>query len=217
MTITQKLINNSQAYWDNYIQHEFIQELAKGTLKLENFQHYLKQDYIYLFHYSRVFSLAMYKSENFDQMNFSRQALNAILDEIQLHISYCKEFGIDEKSIYEQKESPACIAYTRYVLDCGMNGDLAQLYAGVIPCFLGYAKVADYITENNLSVKNNPYQSWIDMYASKEYQEAAKQATEFFEELCKDLSKKQMEKIQDIFTTATRMEIAFWQMGLDLS
>jgi len=217
MTITQKLINNSQVYWDNYIQHEFIQELAKGTLKLENFQHYLKQDYIYLFHYSRVFSLAMYKSENFDQMNFSRQALNAILDEIQLHISYCKEFGIDEKSIYEQKESPACIAYTRYVLDCGMNGDLAQLYAGVIPCFLGYAKVADYITENNLSVKNNPYQSWIDMYASKEYQEAAKQATEFFEELCKDLSKKQMEKIQDIFTTATRMEIAFWQMGLDLS
>jgi len=217
MTITQKLINNSQAYWDEYIQHKFIQDLAKGTLKLENFQHYLKQDYIYLFHYSRVFSLAMYKSENFDQMNFSRQALNAILDEIQLHISYCKEFGIDEKSIYEQKESPACIAYTRYVLDCGMNGDLAQLYAGVIPCFLGYAKVADYITENNLSVKNNPYQSWIDMYASKEYQEAAKQATEFFEELCKDLSKKQMEKIQDIFTTATRMEIAFWQMGLDLS
>ena len=26
-----------------------------------------------------------------------------------------------------------------------------------------------------------------------------------------------MEKIQDIFTTATRMEISFWQMGLDLS
>ncbi|MGB3751331.1 MAG: thiaminase II, partial [Arcobacteraceae bacterium] len=215
MTITQKLINSSQPYWDDYIQHEFIQKLAKGTLKLENFQHYLLQDYIYLFHYCRAFSLAMYKSENFEQMNFSKQALNAILDEIQLHISYCKEFGIDEKSIYEQKESPACIAYTRYVLDCGMNGDLAQLYAGVIPCFLGYAKVADFITENNLSVENNPYQSWIDMYASKEYQEAAQQAAQFFDDLCEDLSEKQMEKIENIFTTATRMEISFWQMGLD--
>jgi len=217
MTITQKLIDNSQPYWDNYIQHQFIQELADGTLKLENFQHYLMQDYIYLFHYCRAFSLAMYKSENFEQMNFSKQNLNAILDEIQLHISYCKEFGIDEKSIYEQKESPACVAYTRYLLDCGMNGDLAQLYAGVIPCFLGYAKVADYINENNLSTPNNPYQSWIDMYSSKEYQEAAYQATEFFDDLCKDFSNKQMEKIQDIFTTATRMEISFWQMGLDLS
>ena len=217
MNITQKLIKNSNPYWDNYIQHEFIQKLAKGTLKLENFQHYLIQDYIYLFHYSRAFALAMYKSENFEQMNLSRQNLNAILDEIQLHISYCKEFGIDEKSIYNQKESPACIAYTRYLLDCGMNGDLAQLYAGVIPCFVGYAQVANYINENNLSVKNNPYQSWIDMYASKEYQEAADAATEFFEELCKDLSEKQMQKIQDIFTTATRMEISFWQMGLDLS
>ena len=217
MTITQELIKNSQPHWDEYIQHEFIQKLAAGTLELENFQHYLMQDYIYLFHYCRAFALAMYKSENFEQMNFSKQALNAILDEIQLHINYCKEFGIDEKTIYEQQESPACVAYTRYVLDCGMNGDLAQLYAGLIPCFLGYAKVADYINENNLSVANNPYQSWIDMYSSKEYQEGAKQATKFFEELCKDSSKKQMEKIQNIFTTATRMEISFWQMGLDLS
>ena len=217
MTITQELIKNSQPHWDEYIKHEFIQKLAAGTLELENFQHYLMQDYIYLFHYCRAFALAMYKSENFEQMNFSKQALNAILDEIQLHINYCKEFGIDEKSIYEQQESPACVAYTRYVLDCGMNGDLAQLYAGLIPCFLGYAKVADYINENNLSVENNKYQSWIDMYSSKEYQEGAKQATKFFEELCKDSSKKQMQKIQEIFTTATRMEISFWQMGLDLS
>ena len=217
MTITQELIKNSQPHWDEYIKHEFIQKLAAGTLELENFQHYLMQDYIYLFHYCRAFALAMYKSENFEQMNFSKQALNAILDEIQLHINYCKEFGIDEKSIYEQQESPACVAYTRYVLDCGMNGDLAQLYAGLIPCFLGYAKVADYINENNLSVENNKYQSWIDMYSSKEYQEGAKQATKFFEELCKDSSKKQMQKIQNIFTTATRMEISFWQMGLDLS
>ena len=185
MTITQELIKNSQPHWDEYIQHEFIQKLAAGTLELENFQHYLMQDYIYLFHYCRAFALAMYKSENFEQMNFSKQALNAILDEIQLHINYCKEFGIDEKLIYEQQESPACVAYTRYVLDCGMNGDLAQLYAGLIPCFLGYAKVADYINENNLSVANNQYQSWIDMYSSKEYQEGAKQATEFFEDYAK--------------------------------
>ena len=202
MTITQDLIKNSKPHWDNYIKHEFVQKLANGTLELKNFQHYLMQDYIYLFHYSRAFALAMYKSDNFEQMEFSRQALNSI---------------IDEKSIHEQKESPACVAYTRYVLDCGLSGDLTQLYAAVIPCFLGYAKVADYITLNNLSVANNPYQSWIDMYSSKEYQEAANDATEFFEGLCKDLSKKQMGKIQDIFTTATRMEISFWQMGLDLS
>ena len=31
MTITQDLIKNSQPYWDEYIKHEFIQKLAKGT------------------------------------------------------------------------------------------------------------------------------------------------------------------------------------------
>ncbi len=116
MTFTNKLIKNSQSYWKEYTQHKFIKKLAKGTLPLENFQHYLKQDYIYLFHYTRAFALAVYKSENFEQMNASREALNAIYDEIELHIQYCKKFGIDEKSIYEEKESPACISYTRYVL-----------------------------------------------------------------------------------------------------
>jgi len=217
MNITQNLIKNSQPYWDDYIKHEFVQKLANGTLTLKNFQHYLMQDYIYLFHYSRAFALAMYKSKNFEQMNFSRQSLNAILDEIQVHINYCKEFGIEEKSIFEQKESPACVAYTRYVLDCGLSGELVHLYAGLIPCFVGYAQTAHYITQNNLSVKNNPYQSWIDMYSSKEYQESSKKATKFFEELCRDLSTKQLKEIQDIFTTATRMEISFWKMGLDLS
>ena len=43
MTITQELIKNSQPHWDEYIQHEFIQKLAAGTLVLENFQHYLMQ------------------------------------------------------------------------------------------------------------------------------------------------------------------------------
>ncbi|KAB7892349.1 thiaminase II, partial [Poseidonibacter ostreae] len=43
MTITQNLIKNSKPYWDDYIKHEFVQQLANGTLKLENFQHYLKQ------------------------------------------------------------------------------------------------------------------------------------------------------------------------------
>ena len=39
----------------------------------------------------------------------------------------------------------------------------------------------------------------------------------FLKDYAKTYQKKQMEKIQDIFTTATRMEISFWQMGLDLS
>ena len=44
-----QLIQQAQPYWKQYVEHEFVQQLAKGTLPKACFQHYLKQDYIYPF------------------------------------------------------------------------------------------------------------------------------------------------------------------------
>ena len=58
-----QLIQQAQPYWKQYVEHEFVQQLAKGTLPKACFQHYLKQDYIYLFHYSRAFALGVFKAK----------------------------------------------------------------------------------------------------------------------------------------------------------
>ena len=58
-----QLIQQAQPYWKQYVEHEFVQQLAKGTLPKACFQHYLKQDYIYLFHYSRAFTLGGSRQE----------------------------------------------------------------------------------------------------------------------------------------------------------
>ena len=63
-----QLIQQAQPYWKQYVEHEFVQQLAKGTLPKACFQHYLKQDYIYLFHYSRAFALGVFKARNFAEM-----------------------------------------------------------------------------------------------------------------------------------------------------
>ncbi|TCP96223.1 thiaminase/transcriptional activator TenA [Cricetibacter osteomyelitidis] len=215
MSFTQQLIAGSGSHWKAYVQHEFVQKLADGSLPKAGFQHYLKQDYLYLFQYSRIFALAIFKAENFAQMETAQKMLNAVLSEIQLHIDYCRSWGIDEKTLFATQESAACIAYTRYVLDCGMNGSLAELYAAVAPCALGYAEIGRWIADNRLSPPNNPYQSWIDMYASAEFQQSAVEMDSILDELCRDLTEKQLAKVQQIFTTTTRMEVGFWQMGLD--
>ena len=98
-----------------------------------------------------------------------------------------------------------------------MTGGLPELYAAVTPCALGYAQVARYITENYPKLSSNPYQAWIDTYSSPEYQQAAQETVDFLTALCESLNDAQFAHIQQIFTTATRMEIGFWQMGLDLS
>ena len=98
-----------------------------------------------------------------------------------------------------------------------MTGGLPELYAAVTPCALGYAHVARYIIENYPKQPSNPYQGWIDTYSAPEYQQAAQETVDFLTALCKPLNDSQLVNIQQIFTTATRMEIGFWQMGLDLA
>ncbi|OOF40815.1 MULTISPECIES: thiaminase II [Rodentibacter] len=214
--ITQ-FIENAQPYWQRYVEHQFVQQLAQGTLPKACFQHYLKQDYLYLFHYSRAFALGIFKAKNFKEMAVPRQTLDILSQEIQLHLDYCKQWGISEQEIADTPESPACIAYTRYLLDVGMTGGLAELYAAITPCAVGYVQAADYITTHYPRLPNNPYQDWIDTYSSADFQQAATETADFLTALCQSLNTNQLAHIQNIFTTATRMEVNFWQMGLDLS
>ena len=212
-----QLMKNAQPYWQQYVEHDFVKQLANGSLPAECFRHYLKQDYLYLFHYSRAFALAIFKAKNFSQMEIPRKSLESICQEIQLHLAYCRQWGISEAEIFTIQESAACVAYTRYLLDCGATGGLAEIYAAITPCAVGYAQIARYITENYPSLANNPYQTWIDTYASEAFQQEAEETSDFLTALCADFTPTQQNHIQHIFTTATRMEIAFWQMGLDLA
>ena len=122
----EQLIQQAQPYWKQYVEHEFVQQLAKGTLPKACFQHYLKQDYIYLFHYSRAFALGVFKAKNFTDMEMPRKTLDILCQEIQLHLDYCRQWEISEQEIFQTPESAACISYTRYLLDCGMTGRLTR-------------------------------------------------------------------------------------------
>jgi thiaminase/transcriptional activator TenA len=217
----QQLIAGCQQEWNHYVQHPFVQQLGQGTLAKESFQHYLQQDYLYLIHYARAFALAVFKSENPQQMRASMPSLTALVqEEIALHIDYCQSWGLDEQAILDIPESVATVAYTRYLIDAGVQGDLTDLYAALVPCALGYAHVGQWLMlDNNSQLANNPYANWINTYAGEGFQGSAASTTEFFDILIKDIDiySPRGQRIQQHFTTATRMEIAFWQQGLDLS
>ena len=213
----QQFITDPNTPWQAYIHHPFVEQLAEGTLAKGAFQHYLKQDYLYLLQYARTLGLAAYKAQSFQEIEQAQKDLAITLQEVKLHIQYCKEWGIDESSLLQTKESMACIAYTRFVLDCGINGRLADLYAAVAPCSIGYAHIGTRIKAQQLSQgittenSQNPYQAWIDTYASQDFQQAAEVMEVTLNNLCSELTEKQLNKVQKIFTTATELECHFWE------
>lgn len=205
--------------WHAYIQHDFVRGLADGSLPKACFQHYLKQDYLFLIHFARAYGLAVYKSTSLEDMRHAQASLSAILDtELDLHISYCRDWGIDPATLRDLPESRATMAYTRYVLERGLAGDLVDLHVALSPCVIGYAEVAEWIlAQPETKLDGNPYRSWIVMYSSEEYREVAASARTYLDTLGEGLSPQALARHQKSFGEATRLEADFWQMGLDLA
>lgn len=216
MTFFQRLKEAARGEWAAYTQHDFVRGLGDGSLAKESFQHYLKQDYLFLLQFTRAWGLAVYKSRSFQEMRYAQAGVNAMLDtEIQMHVEYCKSWGISEDELLQEPEASACVAYTRYVLDCGFSGSLLELHVALMPCLVGYAESVDWLLkQEGTQLENNPYRPWIEMYASPEYREVVELAKHQLEELARDTSPAQQERLIEIFRTATRMEVAFWEMGL---
>src|SRR3546814_149016 len=164
--------------WEAYIRHDFVRRLGAGSLPEAAFRRYLGQDYLFLIHFARAYALAAYKSDTLEDMRAAAAGMAAILDtEIGLHVGYCRGWGLGEAEMAALPESPACIAYTRFVLERGMAGDLLDLHVALAPCVAGSAEIGRRLAADPAARRpGNPYAAWIEMYAGADYQEVAAQA-----------------------------------------
>ncbi|MGI9280101.1 MAG: thiaminase II [Endozoicomonas sp.] len=203
--------------WYSYCHHEFVQGIADGSLPLESFKHYLQQDYLFLIHFSRAYALAVYKADNLEDMRVASGSVAGILSEMNLHLEYCAEWGMTEQDVVSQPEARANMAYTRYVLERGMAGDILDLQTALSPCSVGYAEIGlRLISDPATQKEGNPYWKWIQTYGGDEFVQGAIKQVEAIEKLAASrFSEGRMESLCRTFREATRLEIGFWDMGLN--
>ena len=157
-----------------------------------------------------------YKSPKLADMREGAAGLSAILDvEMNLHVKLCAGWGLSPADL--EKASPAAemLAYTRYVLDTGMRGDLLALKVALAPCVIGYAEIATRLASRpDAHAATNPYRVWIAEYAGAPYQEVAAKARAHLEGLADlYLTPAREAELIAIFKEATRLEADFWEMG----
>lgn len=207
-----------QADWRAYIEHDFVRALGDGTLEAGAFRHYLQQDYLFLIHFARAYALAAYKSRTLADLRQAHDGLKAILDvELDLHVGYCRDWGIAEEQLAALPEARATLAYTRYVLDAGSRGDLLDLHVALAPCVVGYGEIAGWLNAQAFTVRGeaNPYDAWIAMYEGDDFQGAMRAELEWLDARLADITPARFQELSEVFRDATRLEIDFWQMGLD--
>ncbi|MEZ5826164.1 MAG: thiaminase II [Geminicoccaceae bacterium] len=221
-SLAGRLIARSGAHWDAYTRHRFVNGLASGELPTACFRHYLVQDYLFLVHFSRAWALAAFKAERIDDIRACAATVNALInEEIRLHVDYCRSFGIDEAAMAATDEEPANMAYTRFVMERGLAGDLLDLLVALAPCVIGYGEIGRRLADEPASpIDGNPYRAWIEMYAGKDYAEVVSacvaQLDRVAMERCGriDDGHPRMDSLQAIFDAATRLEAGFWDMGM---
>jgi thiaminase (transcriptional activator TenA) len=216
MSLFERLKTTASAEWRAYTEHPFTNALADGSLAEAAFRHYLVQDYLFLIEFARAYALAIYKSPKLADMREAAAGLSALLDvEMNLHVKLCGGWGLSASDLEQAPPAVEMLAYTRYVLDAGMRGDLLALKVALAPCVIGYAEIATRLAARpDAPAASNPYRDWIAEYAGAPYQEVAAKARAQLDDLAvRYVTPAREAELIAIFKEATRLEADFWEMG----
>ena len=226
MTLFETLKDRCRPEWEAYTRHEFVQRLGDGTLPLPVFQDYLVQDYHFLVQFARANALAMVKSRTLADLQAAHAATGAILAETDLHIRLTERWGVPRAELDAAPEKQATVAYTRYVLDCGMVGDLLDLHVALAPCTIGYAEIGAELAPVLEGNSDHPYREWIEEYSGEPFTAAARNSIAQLDSLAGGgvdgdavagggLTERRLDELTEVFRTASRLEADFWQQALD--
>lgn len=199
--------------WEAQHAHPFVRGIGDGTLDVERFGHWLRQDYLYLIDYARLFAAGVLRAPDLPAMTTMAQLVHEILHtEMDLHRSYVAEFGITAEDLERETKAPTCQGYTDFLLRTATTGDFAELLAALLPCMWGYAEVGQRLAERGMP-EDERYARWIGMYASEEFAALAGWCRELVDRVAEGLPDDALARMEAAFVTSSRYELAFWEMA----
>ncbi len=210
MKLTEILRDEAKALWEKIIKHPFVIELYEGTLPLEKFRFYLKQDYNYLIGVTKAFSLLASKSD----YEVSKMALElAYADatvEMENYIKLIKKLGMDIDDVVNEEPAPTNLAYVNFLLSTCCLGTPLDCLVSLLPCFWSYQVIAEYHRDKLLRNSIDIYVNWAKVYLSDDYIKIVDELREAVDRLWKG---EDYERYKRIFIRASKYEYMFWDMA----
>ena len=199
------------------LNHPFVTGIGDGTLDVEKFKFYVRQDYVYLIEYSRVLALASARAPDLDTIGRFAHLLHETLHtEMELHRRYCGQFGITRRELEETNAAPTTLAYTNFLLNVAYMGSFPELAASFLPCQWGYWEVGEHLASKGEPKDAPLYSQWIRMYVSQEYKSLAEWARSLASRLAEDASPTEVSKMEKAYLTSLKYEYLFWEMAYNL-
>lgn len=203
--------------WEIEHSHPFVTGIGDGSLPLENFRYYMRQDYIFLVDYCRAISLAVAKAPTVEDMGWFARLIHETLNtEMSLHIGFCADFGITEEELLATKPSPATLAYNNHMIQTAFSGSVGEIASVILPCAWGYCEIGQMLAARGAPESQPLYARWIEMYSSPEFEELALWLRSFIDRVALNSGEQELEGMKRAFMLSSQFEYMFWDAAYKL-
>ncbi len=213
MRFSDELRELADSVWQAQLQHPFVRGIADGSLDLERFGRWVRQDYRFLVEYCRLFALGAARAPDLETLTRFSDLLQATVHgEMDFHRSYAARFGISEAELESEPMAPATLAYTDFLLRTAATRDFAELVAALLPCMWGFSWLGQELARGPRPADER-FAAWIDSYASQEFAELAGWCRDLTDRVAAGVGPGVRERMRYAFLTSSRYELAFWEMA----
>lgn len=213
---TEHLAGLAAPIWRAQHEHPFVRGIGDGSLDLDRFAFWVRQDYLFLMEYCRLFGLAAARAPDLETIARFADLLQATArTEMDLHRGYAARFGISTADLERETMAPTTRGYTDFLLRVAATGDFAELASALLPCMWGFSEIG-------LRLAGLPrpadarYAAWIEMYADPEFAALAGWCRELVDRLAEDAGPAARDRMAAAFLTSSRYELAFWEASYTL-
>jgi thiaminase/transcriptional activator TenA len=210
VAFTDRLATDAEPILDAIHDHPMVAGLGDGSLETEPFRRWVRQDYVYLVDYARVFAHGAARAPDLARMRTFADLLHETLEtEMDLHRAYAAEFGIDEAELAATDPSPTTRAYTDFLVRVAATETFGDLVAALLPCMWGFHDTATRLRAEGLP-DDDRYAEWVETYAGEEFGDLTAWCKDLMDDVAADRPDRVRERYRDRFVTSLRYEYRFW-------
>lgn len=213
-SFSDSLREEAAPIWESIFIHPFLVEIGEGSLSLDKFVFYVKQDYAYLVEFARCLGIATAKTEDMDSMRTLASRLDASLTiEVDMLERLGERLGIPLEELRRSELAPTNMAYTRHMLHVAYSGPVGEIIAALLPCVWTYQEIAERLGDREQLKRHRLYNEWCSTYRTRSYAELTKWYRGLTDRLASGSDSLTRDRMRRHFILSSKYEHMFWDMA----
>ncbi|MFD1677037.1 thiaminase II [Alicyclobacillus fodiniaquatilis] len=205
--------NAANHLWEASLSHPFVREIADGTLPIEAFAHYIRNDALYLRTFAQVQRMGAAKADAQLGARLRAHAANTDDAERALHQTFFSMLDIAPPDA-QALPAPTAYRYMSHLITVASLGTVAEVVAAILPCYWLYWEIG--LHYRDARPEHPVYQRWVATYGSAWYGELVREQLERADNLAAAASIEEQQKMTRHFLLSSQYELEFWTMAYDL-